>query len=341
LLTISKDGKVMDVNKAVELVTGISREALIGSDFSDHFTESERARMGYRHVFHNGFVRDYPLAIRHVSGRITDVLFNATLYRNDAGEIQGVFAAARDVTDRKRMDETLRESENRLRFLSSELLNVQESERKRIALEIHDSLGQSLNAIKFRVESALQELKGTSDQAIVRSIRDIIPVIQESIDDARRLQMDLRPPMLDDLGIIATLSWFGRQFQSVYTDIKVDIQTDIAEDAVPKPLKIQIYRILQEAMNNIIRHAGATQIQVRFHKNENHVELEIEDNGIGFTPPPEWMDLARRGHLGLVGMRERVEMIGGQMDIQSESGRGTVVRVSAPLSCSQPTSDSN
>ena len=108
LVTINADGKITDVNKATELVTGCKRERLIGSEFSDYFTEPEKAKQGYEEVFTKGFVKDYPLAIRHKSGKITDVLYNATVYRNDAGQIQGVFAAARDVTERKKAEEKLR-----------------------------------------------------------------------------------------------------------------------------------------------------------------------------------------------------------------------------------------
>jgi PAS domain S-box-containing protein len=108
LVAISADGKITDVNKATEEATGCTREELIGSDFSDYFTEPDKARAGYKKVFTDGYVRDYPLAIRHRSGRIIDVLFNATVYRNEAGEIQGISASARDVTERKLAEEKLR-----------------------------------------------------------------------------------------------------------------------------------------------------------------------------------------------------------------------------------------
>ena len=110
LVTISKEGKITDVNKATEDVTGCSREELIGSDFSNYFTTPEEARAGYQKVFTEGLVKDYPLAIRSKSGRVTDVLYNATVYLNPQGEIQGVFAAARDVTERKAMENEIKHS---------------------------------------------------------------------------------------------------------------------------------------------------------------------------------------------------------------------------------------
>jgi PAS domain S-box-containing protein len=111
LVTISSDGKIMDVNKATESATGLSRERLIGSDFADYFTEPDMARKGYQEVFSKGFVRDYPLAIRNVSGRVMEVLYNASLYRNESGEIKGIFATARDMTDHIKMEEAIHESE--------------------------------------------------------------------------------------------------------------------------------------------------------------------------------------------------------------------------------------
>jgi len=122
LVTISLDGKVMDVNRATELVTGVARDQLIGSDFSDYFTDPERAREGYKHVFSKSSVKDYPLAIHHVSGYVTHVLYNATVYRNEAGEVEGVFAAARDITQRKRAEEALERHAQMLDFANDSIM---------------------------------------------------------------------------------------------------------------------------------------------------------------------------------------------------------------------------
>ncbi|MFZ0012354.1 MAG: PAS domain S-box protein [Halobacteriota archaeon] len=127
LVTINADGKITDVNKATEGVTGLSREELIESDFSNYFTEPERANVGYRQVFTDGFVRDYPLAIRHKSGRITDVLYNATLFKNERNEIQGVFAAARDVTERKQAEHQLQEHAQRTSVLNDVIHVINEA----------------------------------------------------------------------------------------------------------------------------------------------------------------------------------------------------------------------
>jgi PAS domain S-box-containing protein len=325
LVTISTNGKVMDVNKATELATGVSRKDLIGSNFSDYFSEPDRAKKGYEKVFSEGFVKDYPLAIRHTSGHITDVLYNATVYRNEAGEVQGVFAAARDITEYKRAEEALRESENRLRSLSSQLLSVQENERRRISREIHDSLGQSLSAIKFKIENITHQIH---EGGYKEMLEPLLPIIQESIEESRRIQMDLRPSILDDLGIIATLTWFSREFQKIYSNIRVDKEIEIIENEVPDTLKTVIYRISQEALNNIAKHSQADSVRLSLRKAAGLIELAIRDNGKGFDPERTLPADGPRKGLGLTSMRERAELAGGTFAIESTPGKGTIIKAS-------------
>ncbi len=330
LVTISADGKVMDVNKATELVTGASREQLIGSDFSNFFTEPTKAREGYRQVFLTGSVRDYPLAVSHVSGKVTPVLYNATVYRNETGEVQGVFAAARDITELKKAEEALRDSESRLRILSSQLLVAQEQERRRIAREVHDGLGQFLTAIKIRAEDVLGQIDEKMDK-IREPLEAMIPVIKESIEETRRLQMDLRPPLLDDLGIIPTVSWFCREFEKTYPAIHIEKQIAIEEKAVSNILKTVIYRISQEAFNNIGKHSKAKLVILSLRKIGGTIELAIQDNGQGFDLDKMLSLEGSTAGMGLSSMRERAQLSGGTFVIESTKGKGTVIRVTWPV----------
>ena len=159
LVTISAEGKITDVNKATEDVTGVSREQLIGSDFSSYFTDPEKASAGYRKVFTDGLVRDYPLAIRHESGRITDVLYHATLFKNEAGEIQGVFAAARDVTKRKQAQEALKRAHDELEQ------KVQERTRElQEEIEEHKVTEGELRATAEELEELTEELRRSNKE---------------------------------------------------------------------------------------------------------------------------------------------------------------------------------
>jgi PAS domain S-box-containing protein len=332
LVTISAKGKIMDVNKATEVVTGVSRDYLSGSDFSDYFTEPEKAREGYQQVFREGWVRDYPLAIRHVSGQITEVLYHAAVYKDEAGQVQGVFAAARDITERKLAEEALRESETQLRHLSAQLLAAHETERKRIARELHDGLQQFLAGIKFKVEGFLQEIKQSRLKARAKSLEDVITLIKESVREIHRIQMDLRPSILDDLGILATISWLCREFQTTYSGIRIEKEIAIQEQEVPEPLKMVIYRILQEVLTNIAKHSQAEGVFLSLGKKGGTLELSVHDNGQGFDLQEALSGGGGRRGLGLISMRERAENSGGSLSIDSQKGKGTRIRVTWGIS---------
>ena len=261
----------------------------------------------------------------------------------------------RDTTERKRADDALRQrtfelqqltetleqrvrertvelakANETLRQLSVRLLSAQEEERRRIAGEIHDTLGACLSAIKFKVESVFQGITKTPS-APIESLGAIIPVIQEGVEECRRIQMDLRPSMLDDLGLLPTLSWFCRRFQTIYSGIRVDHEVTIEESEVPVSLKIVIYRVTQEAMNNSAKHSKANSLRLSLLKTDGRINFMVEDNGQGFDLEKALGSENTNRGLGLTNMRERIELSGGCFEIESAKGKGTIVRAWWPI----------
>ncbi len=232
--------------------------------------------------------------------------------------------------ERLKIEIELRESEDRLRHLSTALLNAQERERKLIAQEIHDSMGASLAAAKFKVESALEEMDNGNPK-VRDALESLIPILQGTIEEARRIQMSLRPSILDDLGVLTTIGWFCRQFESTYPHIRIRQEIDIQEREVPESLKIVIYRLLQEALNNIAKHSKASVVLLFLRRAENGMELVIRDSGQGFDLEEAYSRKGTAKGLGLDSMRERAELSGGSFSIESRKGAGTVIRATWPL----------
>jgi len=228
-----------------------------------------------------------------------------------------------EVVQRKRLEATLRESENQVRFFASQCLTAQESERKRIAGELHDSISASLAATKFAIERASEEMKrGHGDP---ESLKNLAANLTGIITEVRRIMADLRPSILDDMGILAALNWFCREYRKSYSHIAVEKQIGIEEHEVPDSLKTPVFRISQEAMSNISKHSQASLIKLSLKKEDGRMLLTIEDNGQGFDP-----ETVRKG-LGLSSIRERAELSGGACSIESVKGAGTTVCCSWPI----------
>jgi signal transduction histidine kinase len=247
---------------------------------------------------------------------------------DDGGRPIRMIGTVQDITERKRAEELLQRSQEELRRLSVQLLSVQEEERKRIARELHDGIGQSLSAMKFLLENRLQWMQKNSLLGNLQDLESMVPMIQNAIEEVRRIQSDLRPPILDDLGILATISWFCREYQGIYGCIRVERRLEVEEDEVPHPLKTVIYRVLQEAMNNVAKHSQATKVFLFLRKINSRLELVIQDNGVGIELDRIISRKSEKSGFGLSSMRERTELSGGFFSVQSRKGEGTTIQAS-------------
>lgn len=252
-------------------------------------------------------------------------------HRSADGSVDCLSTILRDISERVQSEQALRESQKELLRLSGVLVSIQEDERRRIALDLHDGLGQSLSLIKLAAENATEQVAAGKADAALALLQQITYRLKEALIDVRRVATELRPSILDDLGILPTLSWFFREFEAMCGRIVVEKVLNVREQDVPAPLKITLYRILQEATSNIVKHAQADHMRVSLYRDEHELHLQIEDNGRGFDQNCLRCSRDECGGLGLASMRERVSLSGGNFRIESSPGSGTRIQASWPL----------
>lgn len=325
LVTINAEGQITDVNISTEKITGITRDKLIGSEFAAYFADPSKARKGYKIVFANGIVRDYPLTIRHISGREIDVLYNATIFRNMKGDVQGVFAAARDITDRKRMETELRNSKELLEKLYQNLQDVRENERSEIAMNLHDDLGQKLTAINLDI-AWLKNRIGIQSSVVMNKFADLNAMINETIDGIKEIASILRPSILYDLGLVPAFEWQLKRMRKS-SEVQIKFIHSPGEIKIDDHISLILFRVLQESLTNIVRHSGASQVLINLNKTKDTVELLISDNGKGF----EISKIQSLTSTGIKGIQERVMSVSGKVKFRSVKSKGTFISVTIPL----------
>jgi len=208
------------------------------------------------------------------------------------------------------------------------VLHVQEEERRRISRELHDEVGHALMAIGMNLE-ALRRTAGTADESLEAKFADTHQLVQQTMDTVHRFARELRPAMLDDLGLVPALRSYARDFAN-RTGVEVEFHGDAGVEGLDDDRKTVIFRIAQESLTNVAKHAHADRVEFSIRKVNDAVVVEISDNGISFTDDP--MKSARRKkRLGLVGMQERAGLVEGSFAIESRPGAGTTVRAIVPF----------
>lgn len=353
------DGRFLYVSPSCERITGYSREEFMQDpeilSRILHPEDRERVLAHLREDQSRQELCELEFRIVHRDGRERWIGHACKLVLDSNGQSLGRRVSDRDITERKHTDQALEQrtlelqhltdtleiriqerttelarANEALRQLSVRLLSTQEEERKRVAAEIHDALAGSLAGIKFKVEGSLLEVEKDPNTA-TESLNSLIPLIRDSIEECRRIQQDLRPSMLDDLGLLITLSWFCKRFQAIHRGIRIEQEMTIEEIEIPEGLKNVIYRIAQEAMNNIAKHSQADLVRLCLLKTEGRMTLVLEDNGQGFDLNKKaGLEGTSRG-FGLLSMKERTELSGGFFEIESTEGKGTVIRANWDL----------
>jgi PAS domain S-box-containing protein len=239
-----------------------------------------------------------------------------------AGRMTRLHGTGQDITELREAEEGLERSQQQLRALSAHLQSVREQERTRIAREIHDELGQALTALKLDVASLAR--KSAGDPVIEQKTRAMVELINETIQTVRRIATELRPAILDDLGLPAALEWQTHEFQK-RTGLACELKMDPDLKVAPGP-STELFRVFQETLTNIVRHARASAVTIYFGRQDDRVVLEVRDNGVGIAET----QVSGLRSLGITGMRERVHLLGGDIQLTGIPGQGTTVRIQVP-----------
>lgn len=245
--------------------------------------------------------------------------------RDAEGQTLGVIGAAADVTERKRTEEELRAYHRQLRELSAHLETVREEERARVAQEVHDELGQALTGLKLEIASIIRDLP-PRNRALSPRLRAMAEQVDGTIQSVRRISTELRPVILDELGLVPAIEWYAGTFEQ-RTGIRCQFQSHAPEIPIPAPVSVACFRIVQEALTNIARHSRATKAWIELRQTPDELRLWVRDNGVGVSEE----SLTDRKSVGLAGMRERAAALGGVLTIGSRGEGGTMVSLTLPL----------
>ncbi len=314
-------------NTAVEEVFGWRPEEVIGKSVTIFYRNDKEAEEIGRHFYstlehQRTFVSEFNC--RRKDGR--DILCHMRSARiGDALKERRIVITYEDITEQRRAEEELASSREQLRNLSIYLQSVREKESTRIAREIHDELGQSLTALQMDL-AWLASCMPPGDLSLATKVQRMRGLVDTTMESVHRISTELRPILLDDLGLTAAMEWQVGEFQE-RTGVECDARFDCGDSSVEKDLATALFRIFQETLTNVARHAEATLVRVRLTQKDNELRLEVSDNGKGITP----RQIADPKSFGIVGIRERVNLWGGTVSINGKPRKGTTIKVRIPM----------
>ncbi len=325
--TPGAEGRFLMVNPAFLKIFGIEgEENLQKLKVFDLCVVSQEMKAFYNTLMLQGYATGVELRFRKTDGTPMWYTVTASVVSDVSGNVLYYDSSFEDITRRKQAEDDLKIERDKLRALSARVLQIQEVERQRLSRELHDEIGQTLTMIKLGLQMIGEKL-GTSVPELYEKIQDIVALFDSLLERVRQQSFSLRPPSLDDLGLIAAVQYMAGGFAR-RTGISVDVRTDEYSSRLPVDVETALYRCIQEALTNVARHARANSVKINFRQDAAGLLIRIRDDGIGFDTgsfrnPAE--------HIGLIGMEERVELLCGSFKIHSRPGAGTTIDIRVPL----------
>lgn len=318
-----EEARFVDINDTFLSITGYTRDEVIGRTAFELglWPEAEFRAKALKVINRRAAVRDLETWVRTKAGEVRTALLSLEIIK--LGDRQYLLVAANDITERKLAEEQLKSSREQLRALSVHLQSVREEERISLAREVHDEMGRALTSLKLDLSWIDSRL---SDEQLKDKIASMSKMVDTAVQTVRRISGELRPPVLDDFGLTAALEWDIQEFRN-RTGINCEFTSDPEDIALDPNLSTAIFRIFQEAMTNVARHANASNVKVSLKQAQSHLRLRIKDTGRGIRKS----EISNPRSLGLIGIRERVLPWGGTVNISGVPGKGTDVTVEIPI----------
>lgn len=321
-----EDGRILDVNEGFEALLGYRREELFGRrapDLGIWLEEEDRERLAGR-IRRGGEARELDVRLRREDGRVIE----AEIF-GEAIEVEGVpciITVTRDVTERRRSQRELARSREKLQRYAAHITSARERERRQLARDIHDHLGQLLTVIKLKVSQlAGASLREGEEGPAPEAFREVARLIDQAVGDVRDLSTSLRPSALDQFGLVDAIRWQAEQFQERF-DVEVTVEAAAERLPLGEDRDIHVFRVVQEALTNVGRHAGASRATVRMEREEGLLRVRILDDGGGVEPAAA----RKTDSHGLLGMEERAHVLGGTFDLLSRPEGGAEARLEVP-----------
>ncbi|MCX7144346.1 MAG: PAS domain-containing sensor histidine kinase, partial [Proteobacteria bacterium] len=328
------DRKLTLVNERICAITGYSAEELVGkSTRALYASDEEYERVGmelYRQVREKG-LGHVETQLRRKDGMLIDMLISVSpvLPTEPEGDATTI---VQDITEQKKARRELEAAYARLRQLSSKLLDAQEAERRNLARELHDEIGQALTAVKLKLEGTR---RSTADAGASAQLASCVEIADTALQQVRNLSLDLRPPQLDLMGLEPALRWL-LETRVEAAGLSASLNVRLAASEISPQIEITCFRIVQEALTNVLRHARAKSVQVDIEQDDDFIEVTVRDDGVGFDADAAMEKATAGGSLGLLSMEERLVLLGGSFSIASEAGAGARIRGRIPLGSAAP-----